>query len=166
MASFGVSFVPGGQGDPGKSMPEGQAGGAPPLQQAIQLLSLRLPRVVGANGLAPGPLLNAPGGMGGTGNPLLEALLRLAGMSGGSLPQQGTPMAAPQSFGGASPTRIIPGEGDRRPGTPLLPPPPAGGPTLGAGPMDRAMGPGVPTFPGVPGGSPMLDRRGPFSRGM
>lgn len=168
MAGFGVSFVPGGQGDPTKQMGQGQAGGAPPLQQAIQMLSLRLPRVVGANGLAPGPLLSAPGGMGQPGgdaalNPLLQALLRLAGMSGGGGSMApGGPSIGP---GTAPMARVTPGEGETRPGPQLMPPmPPSGGGGF-APDAGRQMGPGAPTFPGTPAGSPFLNR-GPFQRGM
>ena len=51
---FGVSFVPGAQ-DPAQQQQNGTRGGAPrnPVQEAIQILSLRLPKVFGARALAP-----------------------------------------------------------------------------------------------------------------
>jgi hypothetical protein len=55
--AFGVSFLPGGdQANGQQNKPP-----AEPLQQAIQMLSLRLPKVVGAQGIAPGPLLQSRG---------------------------------------------------------------------------------------------------------
>lgn len=161
MAGMGVSFVPGGQGDPLNRQQQGEASGAPPLQQAIQMLSLRLPRVVGANALAPGQLLNAPGGMGGSGNPLLEALLRLAGMGGGSGSPGGQPTQILPGFSGSPMARINPGDQMQRPGPQLQPP--SAPPTNSAGPADRMQGPGEPTFPGISNGSPFLNR-GPFNR--
>lgn len=165
--SMGVSFVPSGQGDPMNRQQQGQAPGAPPLQQAIQMLSLRLPRVVGANALAPGQLLNAPGGMGGSGNPLLEALLRLAGMGGG----QGQPGMGAQglpSFSGSTLPRFGAGDEQQRPAPSVQPPPqPGASQPWQGGPSGQMPGPGQPTFPGAPGGSPFMDRsRGPFTRGM
>lgn len=161
MAGFGVSFVPGGgSADPQQAQPGGPAAGAPPVQRAVQMLSLRLPRVVGANGMAPGPLLNAPGAMGQPGaglngaanNPLLMALLQLAGMGGngmggnGQPGMGGMPSAGPSFGSGGSPTRITPGGG-----------PPAPQPGLG-----------VPTFPGAgdwsggpPDRQPAVDRTNP-----
>jgi hypothetical protein len=59
---FGLSFVPDGQTDPTKK--KVGEGGVTPTQQAIQLLSLRLPRVVGGSPIAPAPLLQSPGGAG------------------------------------------------------------------------------------------------------
>ena len=143
---FGVSFVPG-QGEQNTQNGPGRPGGANPVQSAIQMLSLRLPRLGGAQGLAPGPLLQAPGGGGMPGgglgggvadNPLLQALLRLAGIFGGQGGGMGAP-ALPMGGGmGAPPIpRVIPGS------DPSMAPRP---------------GPGVPTFPPT-GGGPTIDRR-------
>lgn len=118
---FGISFVPG-QQQPGGPGGEGDPSGGPvsPVQQAIRLLSLRLPKFSGPNGFAPPSLLNGPGaqgnpafgpnpmfsappGGGGRGNPLLEALLRMAGGGGGGLP--GMP-----GGGGTGAPHVIPGD--------------------------------------------------------
>lgn len=61
--NFGVSFVPDDQ-----NLQQGKAGasrgGMTPTQQAVKLLSLRLPRVVGGSPIAPAPLLQSQGGRG------------------------------------------------------------------------------------------------------
>lgn len=59
MASFGLSFMPGAQSG------DDERQGAPinQVQQAIKLLSFRLPRVLGGSALAPAPLLQGQGGM-------------------------------------------------------------------------------------------------------
>ena len=92
MAGLGVSFVPSGeQGAPQEGQPG--AGGAPvsPLQRAIQLLSLRLPRF-GGQGISPGAML--PGqllqGQGGSG---LSGILQQLLQQGGGQPN-GSPAAA------------------------------------------------------------------------
>lgn len=92
--AFGLSFVPGqSQLD---RQPGGGGGGAQPrsspVQQAIQMLSLRLPHVVGAQALAPGPLLQGPGAAGvpSAGGGGIEALLRLLFGVG---PQGGGPIS-------------------------------------------------------------------------
>lgn len=58
---MGVNFQPGvtDQGQPGGGRPGGSG-----VQEAIKILSLRLPKVVGAQGLAPLPLLTSPGAEG------------------------------------------------------------------------------------------------------
>jgi hypothetical protein len=70
------------------------------MQEAIRVLSMRVPRVVGATPLAPMALLNSQGG-GGLPAGLLEQLLRKLGMPGGAGGQaQGLPqMAAPPNMG-------------------------------------------------------------------
>lgn len=89
--ALGISFVPG-QG----SQQQQQAGvepAGPPLQQALQLLSLRLPRVAGANAILPRPLLNGrPGGSPVPGTPEWDELMkRLLPGGGGSMPGGGAP---------------------------------------------------------------------------
>lgn len=116
---FGISFL--GDDDEQNGSPEQKH------QQAIKLLSVRFPRVVGAAGLAPTPLLQ---GMGGSGNPMgqtavAQALAHMAGM-----PQPGHP---PMS------------------GAPL-PQPPMGGPPRTPMPIPRVI-PGLDALPGpVPAG--------------
>jgi hypothetical protein len=84
---IGQSFAPLGNGMPAK--PDG-GGVAPGAQQAIKVLNLRLPRVVGSGAPAPGALLNAQGASGlpsaGT-NPMLEALIHA--VMGGYAPATG-----------------------------------------------------------------------------
>lgn len=108
MDPLGLSFMPGdaGNADPNKSQQS-------PVQQAIQTLSLRIPRTVGAGSAAPGQLLNSPGGsaLGGNVNSaaLLEQIRRMLFGGGANF---GTPTA---------------------PGAPVLPTPsPAMGPMPGA----------------------------------
>lgn len=91
--AFGLSFVPGQQADQTRKPGAPGAGAAvSPIQQAIQMLSLRLPRVTGAQGLAPGPLLNAPGGGGFGGGGGIDALLRLLFGMGGPMNPAGVPI--------------------------------------------------------------------------
>ena len=110
---LGLTFAPTNQ-----NLQEAQAGGGPggsPVQQAIRVLSLRMPRsprVVGAPGIAPQALLQAPGAAGiptppgmvpnlaagmpsgaGGANPMLEFLRRL--LSGGATPMQAGSFSAP-----------------------------------------------------------------------
>lgn len=69
----GVSFQPG-QG--GTAQQNGNGNGAPnagnSVQEAIKILSLRLPKVVGAQGVAPQRLLES---MGSGGNPQIDSVL-------------------------------------------------------------------------------------------
>ena len=72
-AQYGVSFQPGGE----DSGPNGQRRSAP-VQEAVRMLSLRLPTVTGARGISPQALLQSPGGAGAdTGGFSLEAALEL-----------------------------------------------------------------------------------------
>src|SRR3990167_4739790 len=98
MASpFGISFVPGAQPDNQNGMVGGRGGASRnPIQEAVKILSLRLPKFYGSQSLAPAPLLNAPGGMGrpgARGNVTAQALAQMAGLP----PSMGMPqMPAPQ----------------------------------------------------------------------
>ena len=73
--ALGVTFAP--LSDNNNPTAAGQPQ-ASPIQQAIKILSLRIPRVIGASGLASGPLLNSPGG-GILGNSMLRVLQMLFG---------------------------------------------------------------------------------------
>ena len=151
MASFGLSFLPGQGDDERDQVGGGAASGVPPLQQAVRMLSLRLPRFGGPGAIAPPGLLNAPGAMGnpamgpnaafagrsGQGNPLFEALMRLAGMFGG---------------GGMGGPRVVPGV------APL--------PSGGGAPMPRPQGPPMPTNPPIGQHSAPEDIPGRLGRGM
>lgn len=157
---LGVSFVPG-QVQGGQ--PQGQAPPGQALQQAIQFITTRLPRVVGAHGLAPQGLMNGPGGAAMGGNGDLERLLAMLFGPGGHLAggTQGAPM------GGGMPPAGMPGP-SQAPGphfTPgdVPPQPPPGNdtpqlPTFSPSPpamVDRTM----------PGGNAGTYQPGPWSVG-
>jgi len=161
--SLGLSFMPGeaGAADPNKPQPT-------PVQQAIQTLSLRIPRTVGAASGVPQQLLTSGGGS-MLGNPnaaaLLEQLRRFF-MGGGNL---GTP-GGPVPPGGAPPMGGLPGApippGGGAPGGPppvRLPPRiDVGDPTPGQAPANDP--PPAQPMGGVPSGpSPIFDR-GPRPR--
>ena len=106
MASpFGISFVPGAQPDNQNGMSGGRGGASRnPIQEAVKILSLRLPKFYGSGSIAPAPLLQAPGGMGqpgARGNVTAQALAQMAG-----LPMAQPSMAAPQipTLGGGTDT--------------------------------------------------------------
>lgn len=99
--AMGMTFAPG-----SNEMQQRPMTSQEPLQEAIKLLSLRLPQIVGANSPVPAPLLQSQGGMGAdpTGNPLLDLLRRLLG--GGQAPQEmgmPSPPLGPGRTGGGVP---------------------------------------------------------------
>lgn len=145
--AFGRTFQPGaagesGNGGQGRELPE------TPIQQAIKLISLRFPRVVGGGAPAPTMLLRGPGA---GGSPLAESAVlqtqaaarRLLGAVLGQMPPS---IQSPQG-GFAPPPTVTP--------SPSMPPPSSGGPS-GGGPFGapppmqppvRHMGPPqTPTF--------------------
>lgn len=164
-APFGLSFAP------GENKPAGNDTGR--LQQAIQTLSLRLPRVPGASSFTATPLLNSQGG-GALGSPndamVLEQLKRLlfggmqggapGGMGGGSAPPSGLASlfgGAGLPSGGFTP-RVQPGSGGDLPRDPdpaQSPAPPMPPQTPSADPFSiqplpgpsPSMGPGIEPFP-------------------
>lgn len=89
---FGLSFSPATTLDRTKTQADPNA----PVQEAIRTLSLRIPKVTGGKGIAPGPLLNSLGGqgMGMPGGMGLEQLIAM--LFGQKRQPQG-----PQSPGGA-----------------------------------------------------------------
>src|SRR6185503_7874749 len=111
----------------GNTDPNGQK--PTPIQQAIQTLSLRIPRTVGAGSPIPGQLLNAPGGSALGGNPnaaaLLEQIRRM--LFGGGGANFGHPGGPVPTGGGVPPggmpgaPRVTPGSGD----VPMPPAPPS-----------------------------------------
>lgn len=146
MPQLGLSFQPGmlkpGQqdGQPGGGAP----GGISPVQEAIQLLSFRLPTQ--AQGIAPMSLLMGKGGAGvpgaASGAPTAAALARLRAMlgldPGGGTPEwlsggsQGTPqtsLSLPAAFGRHGTTRVIPAKEAPAPSD-GIPEPPAAAPSL------------------------------------
>jgi hypothetical protein len=95
---FGLQFMPGAQQPNGEPRSNGP-GGPPrvPLQQAIQILSMRRPRVYGsgAQAVVPELLLNAAGGMGqfaARGNVTAQALAMLAGVPTGPISAPAMPL--------------------------------------------------------------------------
>ena len=85
--AFGVQFLPGEQeGGYGTARERTGARRSSPVQEAIRILSLRLPKFYGSQSMAPAPLLRAPGGMGqpgAKGNVTAQALAQWAGVPGG-----------------------------------------------------------------------------------
>ena len=85
--AFGYQFQPGVGRDLG--MERGRGGPQQPLQEAIQMLSLRLPKGFGAQSIAPAQLLTGLGGMGqpgAKGNVTAQALAMMAGVPMGPMP--------------------------------------------------------------------------------
>lgn len=140
-AGYGLSFQPGTEnGNNGQSR-------VAPVQEAIRLLSLRLPTVVGARGISPQALLEGQGGAGLGGGGSVEALIRQLLQQMQMPPQlgsqdrerrRGAPVSGPPTQPGQSrptpvpqgprpvplPPRIVPGgdDNDRRGGTVPEPP--------------------------------------------
>lgn len=162
MAGYGIgtSFQPGADQN-------GQGRRATPVQEAIRLLSLRLPSRVSPSAIAPQALLQSPGGAGLSGggmttDAVLELLRRLRMQSGAALPPQAqpfmqTPSAAQSVFTVPSaqddrergisralpqPPRVLPGSpppGPPPPGPPPAAPPPP--PNIVPGFIDRPRDP-------------------------
>lgn len=135
------------------------AGNVTPLQQAIQILQLHMPRMFGASAPAPASLLT--GNTAGA-NPLdpLDALRRILG--GGGAP----PTTMPPSMPGAPPPN--PFSSAPPPAAPSTPPP-NNGPIKGPGlnyippPGGTATGPQGPQFPRPPA-FPGAGGRGGFAQ--
>jgi hypothetical protein len=107
-SGFGVSFLPG--GDASYTRPT--SGNASPIQEAIKVLSLRVPRVVGSTPLTPLALLTGQGG-GGLPSGLVETLLRSLTPPAGtppvaSVPTQQTQGQAPSMGLGTAPQPVQP----------------------------------------------------------
>ena len=95
---IGVNFQPGASRDNGQS-PQARPDG---VQEAIKVLSLRLPKVVGAQGIAPQPLLSSQGS---GGNPRVDSVVNqiLSRIMPTGQPQGPSAPMVPQmgpSFGG------------------------------------------------------------------
>lgn len=79
-----------------------------PFQQAVQVLSMRVPRFPRGQVLAPAPLLQGPGGAGQpiARSSVAEAFARMAGL----MPPQGAPMGGGQApMAGMAPPSAMPG---------------------------------------------------------
>ena len=140
--NFGVSFSP-------LARSGGGSGGtaAQPVQEAIRVLSLRVPQVAGARAIAPQPLLNAPGAasvaapMGTPGAPavggLAEILRKRFGLMGPTSP--GTvPLPSAAHGGGWLPEGPLAGGAS-------APPPPMPSPRVIVGVQPGAAPPATPS---------------------
>lgn len=101
---FGVSFQPGAQGfnQNGNGQPSQSPSGA--VQEAIKILSLRLPKVVGAQASVPMPLLTSQGS---GGNPRVNSVVnqimaRFGGQGAPSMPAMPSGQPSGPNFAGAS----------------------------------------------------------------
>lgn len=169
-SGLGVSFQPGADNGAQRT----------PVQRAVQLLSLRLPTVIGAQGISPQALLQSQGGagIGGGMSPdaameLLRRLLGSAGQPGGFGPNLQTAGGFGGGGGFAMPTtmstplpRIIPQEnpdnGSAATKDAGLPPQmDRRGPDTYAGGMDRERNAGIRFDPNAPD-TPGTGRLGPM----
>lgn len=137
---IGVNFQPGTQ----DQQQNGQQRTAPQnVQEAIRVLSLRLPKVVGANSVAPQALL---GSQGGGANPRVDSVVQ-------QILQRMFPQAAPPSASvPQAPAPMIP------PPMPQAPPPPMGGgiDANGIPPANLAPPPSFPQTPAAPPYEPRM----------
>lgn len=100
---FGVSFVPGLNGESGEQDRVKRRAN----QSLVELRSLRLPNVSGANSIAPAPLLKAPMQSPDVNTAMVQqALMALAGM-GGPSPEMAPRVPPPMAQRGVTP-RIQP----------------------------------------------------------
>lgn len=162
MDTFGLSFSPTQQNqnnqNPNNQSPTAGGSGSP-IQDAIKVLSLRIPHITGPGGIAPPSLLNSGGGAGIGGGTMgqpggLEEFLRR--LFAGQMGQQG---------GSAPPPNVHPGTGGTEPG------PVEQGPQPGAsyaGPANRSPNTGFngngPTGPLVDGPTPPGQYRPPTTQ--
>ena len=177
----GYRFSPLQRPEPGEG--RRSPGGASTPQEAIRVLSLRVPQVVGARSLAPGPLLNAPGASGIT-SPLgtpqapnlggVEEILRrlfalMQGPAGPSLASPaGVPVAPPALASFGAPQLSQPPAAAAAPAPRIIAGIQAGGPSPGSfqpGPIDLGGlhdQPNPARMPVAPAPtSPLERRRGP-----
>lgn len=96
---LGASFLPG--ADQGLNQGTVPGGLSPQAQQAIQFLSLRLPRVVGAQAVSPQALLQPQVGQANTNHDLASAVVRSVLAALGHPVPLGGPSAAGDVLGGA-----------------------------------------------------------------
>lgn len=169
---IGVNFQPGSGSGVAGNRPNGNQAG---VQEAIKVLSLRLPRVVGAQGVASAPLLQSAGSDGSRVDSVVNSILGRMFPTGAGDPPSNTPSfgtAPAQSESGPSalygaPTYSGPtfsGSGaspQRQPSavtyaSPMRPPRViAGGGPMGVGDGPSSNPPGLyEDLPGLFGGSP------------
>lgn len=93
MMNTGVSFQPG--ASDGQSQTQGRSvSPTNSVQEAIKVLSLRLPKVLGARSIAPSPLVNSPGSDGNTrvDSVVNQIMSRMFPTAGGGAPEAPAPM--------------------------------------------------------------------------
>lgn len=148
---FGLSFSPATTLDRTKTNADPNA----QVQEAIRTLSLRIPKVTGGKGIAPGPLLNSMGGQ-GMGMPGGMGLEQLIAMLFGPKRPQG-----PQSPGGAplAPGTAGFGAGQTSQPFPSAPssPSPAFLPRVRPGLEAPALDPAPPSYPDTAPAAPSSD---------
>jgi hypothetical protein len=148
--NIGIAFQPGSQRNDSNGADAGNRTATVPVQEAVRLLSLRLPSVVGARALAPGTLLRSPGSAGLTGpggmnvDAMIEWLRRQMQQSGASVPSQ-----AEGIFGSPQPASLQPSGSQPRVDTPTQAPAPE--PTFAPPPprVVPAVRPAEPSAPPV-----------------
>ena len=130
MNNLGISFSPLDSGDSGNS----KTGPTNPVQEAIKILSFRMPTVVGAGAPSPGALMGGPSGNGTQiGNDIAEQWIRRFLMGQGG--QAGTSSAgqpgAPQQPSGPSGVSPLPNPNVTfgAPAAPRVPLPPTTNPS-------------------------------------
>lgn len=133
--ALGLSFQPGtnqvGFGDR-QSGGTGGGTGAPPLQTALQLLSLRLPTRVSPSAIAPQALLQSQGAAGAPGgDPVANLINKLLAASRTAVPPTAVPPTpapqASQPAAGPGPSSVPVGTDQRSGAAPPLSPNPFGG---------------------------------------
>ena len=148
-----------------------QGGPINPVQDAIRILSFRVPSVVGANSPIPQSLMGGPTALGPqlSNNLMINWLRMLMGQGGPDIANGGGPMMPPRPGGFRLPNEGRmgqPGTGGPSVGAPPVSPPvnvtPGG---QDSGKQDAGWDPGLQQAPAQPslGGGPI--GRGPFSRG-
>lgn len=153
----GVNFQPGSKNDQNGANGSNTTG----VQEAIKVLSLRLPKVVGARAVAPGELLNAQGS---GGNPMIDSVVNqvlaryfpteapMMGQAPGQAPVLGPGPGESSTMPPSRPIRaphVSPGTG--------APPPAVKGPTADRPPnvtVDKPLSPIAPPELPMTGGSP------------
>lgn len=109
---IGVNFQPGsGSGGAGNRPNGNQAG----VQEAIKVLSLRLPKVVGAQGVASAPLLQSAGSDGSRVDSVVNSILGRMFPTGAGDPPSNTPSfgtAPAQADSGPAPSYTMPNFGE------------------------------------------------------
>ncbi len=143
---LGTSYSPLSQEDPTQRKP--LAGR--PVQEAIKMLSLRMPRVQGAQALAPSALLNAPGSQGMSMEALRKLLQQLSGGGAATPASAAAPSLAPPSL----PSPAVPSLAPTFPPTPATPSYGGMAPTL-APPAAPSFAPApTPAIPAAPSLAP------------